>query len=197
MTFGQRLREWRGSKTQDEVAKVVDVRRPSVSAWEADTNLPRSSQLAGLAKALGRELEEVEMAWAAARIAEDPILNRYMNMRLSGRDKPPSKQERSLAAELSKLAMFDGHVPLDRSLQALGEALMKAYGAAATDPDWGGRRTELTLTQYLDRAFSLLGKLEPDAVLSVVIAWSETANAAWMGSRPKSAIVDPFRQWKP
>lgn len=58
-TIGKRIRAARAAcgKTQDAIARAIDVQIKTVARWETDQHAPRADDLDGLARELGVSIE--------------------------------------------------------------------------------------------------------------------------------------------
>ena len=59
MTIGEKLRELRGEKSQEEVARAVFVSDSAMSAYENDTRIPRDGVKRRLASYYGKSVGEI------------------------------------------------------------------------------------------------------------------------------------------
>ncbi len=57
--LGQKLRQLRGNRTQQEVASAVGVSAMAISQYEAGKRIPRDAVKLGLAKLFGQSVEQI------------------------------------------------------------------------------------------------------------------------------------------
>ena len=59
MDFGKILRELRGDKTQEEIAKAVGITKSSWAMYERGERIPRDEEKIQIAKYFGKTVQEV------------------------------------------------------------------------------------------------------------------------------------------
>ena len=59
MTFGEKLRKLRGEKSQDEMAKELDITKSSLTMYERNERIPRDEVKVKIAKHFGVSVQEL------------------------------------------------------------------------------------------------------------------------------------------
>jgi DNA-binding XRE family transcriptional regulator len=59
MTFGEKLRKLRGEKSQDEMAKELDITKSSLAMYERNERIPRDEVKVKIAKHFGVSVQEL------------------------------------------------------------------------------------------------------------------------------------------